>query len=178
MLVLLGFGGNLGDVAGSFGTAATSLGHDHVLLAASTLWRTVPVGPPQPDYLNAALLLDVRVPVDTLLETCQGLEGAAGRNREREGHWGPRPLDIDLLMLPGLIVESRRLTLPHARLGARRFALLPACELVPDWTHPRLHRSLRDLLAAIDPATQPCFPGPPFPTQESARQRTGTSANH
>lgn len=177
MLVLLGFGGNLGDVAGSFGTAAARLGHRHAVLAASTIWRTVPVGPPQPEYLNAAVLLDVRVPIVALLETCQGLEGAAGRSREREGRWGPRPLDIDLLMLPGLIVESHRLTLPHARLGARRFALLPACELVPDWMHPRLHRSLRDLLAAIDPVTQPCFPGPPFPTRESGPQRVGPSVS-
>lgn len=163
MLLLLGLGGNLGDVAASFATTAAVLAREHRLLAASGLWRSAPVGPPQPDYLNAALLLDVRIPLQDLLVACQGLETAAGRDRACEVRWGPRALDIDLLVAPGLVVESPALSLPHLRLAERRFALLPACELAPDWIHPRLHRPLRELLDALDPLAQPCERLGPFP---------------
>jgi 2-amino-4-hydroxy-6-hydroxymethyldihydropteridine diphosphokinase len=163
MLLLLGFGGNLGDVAASFKAAAAALGLEHRLLSASGLWRSAPIGPPQPDYLNAALLVEVGTPLRNLLATCQTLEAAAGRDRTREPRWAPRALDIDLLVAPGLVVESPRLTLPHPRFAERRFALLPACELAPDWIHPRLCRPLRELLDALDPLAQPCERLGPFP---------------
>jgi 2-amino-4-hydroxy-6-hydroxymethyldihydropteridine diphosphokinase len=163
MHLLLGLGGNLGDVAASFATATAALAREHRLLATSGLWRSTPIGPPQPNYLNAALLLEVCNPLPELFAACQRLEAAAGRDRRHEARWGPRTLDVDLLMTPGLVLESLRLTLPHPRLAERRFALLPACELAPDWIHPRLNRTLRDLLAALDPLAQPCHRLGAFP---------------
>ncbi len=169
MRLLLGLGGNLGDVATTFASAAAALAREHGGLAASSLWRTAPIGSPQAEYLNAALLVDVKAPIQAILATCQRLEASAGRDRAREGRWGPRSLDIDLLMVPGLVVESHRLTLPHPRLDTRRFALLPACELVPDWAHPRRHRSLGELLGTLDPAAQPCHLAGPFPYPTGGR---------
>lgn len=171
MRILLGLGGNLGGVAAALGEAAVALAREHRLLAASSLWRTAPVGPRQPDYLNAAMLLETCRPLPDLLTTCQRLEAAAGRVRAGEVRWGPRALDIDLLLAPGLVVESPRLTLPHPRLAERRFALLPACELVPDWIHPRHDRTLRELLAALDPLAQPCERLGPFPLPPGAEGR-------
>lgn len=163
MLLLLGLGGNQGDVEGAFVRTVSELGSEHPVVAASRLWRSAAVGPPQPDYLNAAVLLELRSTPPALLRRCHELEAAAGRDRSREARWGPRPLDIDLLIAPGLVMQSPGLTLPHPYLAERRFALLPACELAPKWAHPRLHRQLAELLAAIDPLVQPCQPVGPFP---------------
>ena len=156
MHVLLGLGGNLGDVSGAFAAAATGLARRFHLLGCSSLWRTAPLGPPQPDFLNAALLVEVDVAPLALLAICQRLETAAGRDRGAGARFGPRVLDIDLLLAPDLVVEGAALTLPHPRLAERRFALLPACELVPDWVHPRRHRTVAELAATVSPAEQPC----------------------
>lgn len=166
MLVLLGLGGNQGDVAAALAAATAALEHRFRLIARSALWRTAPLGPPQPDYLNAALLLDVDCDPLRLLACAQQLEAAAGRDRGREQHLGPRPLDIDLLLVPGLVVESPALELPHPRLAGRRFALLPAAELAPEWIHPREHCTVAALAAALDAEAQPCERLGPFPASE------------
>jgi len=154
--VLLGLGGNVGDVSAAFAVATSAL-REHVgVLRASSTWRSAPIGLPQPDFLNTALLVDTDEHPFRLLSLCHALEAAAGRDRSREARWGPRPLDLDLLLVEGVVVVSRELTLPHPRLHQRRFALLPGAELAADWVHPRLHRSLAELAAALDPFAQPC----------------------
>lgn len=163
MQVVLGLGGNSGDVATAFAAAAGRLASRFRLLGCSSLWRTAPVGPPQPDFLNAALLLEIDVDPYRLLATCQGLEATGGRRRENEERDGPRPLDLDVLILRGVVVESPALTVPHPRLAVRRFALLPAGELAPDWEHPRLHRTLSDLAAGLFDDRQECKRVAPFP---------------
>jgi len=162
--LLIGLGGNTGDVAAAFARSAAALATRFRLLGRSGLWRSVAVGPAQPDYLNAALLLDVDVHPLAVLALCGRLELEAGRRRDAEVRWGPRPLDLDLLAAGSLVVEGAALTLPHPRLAERRFALLPAAELAPDWIHPRAHRTLADLAAALDPAIQPCERIAGFPT--------------
>ena len=156
MRVLVGLGANQGDAAAALATATAALGHRFRLIGRSALWRTAPLGPPQPDYLNAALLLDVDGDPLRLLACTQRIEAEAGRDRGREPRLGPRPLDIDLLLVPGLVVESPALVLPHPRLAGRRFALLPAAELAPEWIHPREHRTVAALAAALDAEAQPC----------------------
>ena len=158
MRILVGLGGNLGDVKGSLAAAVAQIGARFTVCGVSSLWRSAAVGPAQPDYLNAAMVVEIGVHPLQLLAVCHLIEGAAGRDRSREPRWGPRRLDLDLLMAPGLVLEGPALTLPHPRLAQRRFALLPACELVPEWVHPRLHRTLADLSEALDPASQPCQP--------------------
>ena len=163
MLVLIGLGGNLGNVASAFAVVRDALAARGEVRGASGIWRTAAIGPEQSDFLNAALLLDLPGHPLSLLASCRGLEAAAGRNRSREGRWGPRPLDLDLLVAEGCVVASPALTLPHPRLAGRRFALAPAAELVPGWVHPRLHRTLAEL--AVDPAVaaQRCDRIGPFP---------------
>ena len=148
MQVVLGLGGNLGDVPAALVAARAQLGAWTQVLAASRLYRTAPVSPvAQPPFLNAALLVGVDLGLGGLLERCHELEAAAGRNRAGEPRWGPRPLDIDLLAARDIVHRGPRLELPHPRLHDRAFALVPAAEVVGGWIHAPLGRTL-DALAA------------------------------
>ena len=156
MRLLIGLGGNEGDVLGAFSGALANLEPRLTELARSSVWRSAPQGPPQPDYLNAAVLVETADHPLVILTFCQRLEAEAGRARAGVQRWGPRPLDLDLLIAPGLVIETPVLVLPHPRLAERAFALAPAAELAPDWLHPRLHRTLAELAAAPEIAAQRC----------------------
>lgn len=145
MELLLGLGGNLGDPPRAFRVALAALGREHRVTAASRLYRTEPEGPPQPRYWNMVVRLDLERPLLDLLDTCQGLERAAGRERSGEGRWGPRPLDLDLLASPGVVHRGPRLELPHPRFHRRAFALVPAAEVAPGWVLPGSGRTLEEL---------------------------------
>ena len=138
MEILIGLGGNLGQPEVAFSQALEGLANEGRVMAVSKLWRTRPVGPPQPDYLNAAALIDWPAAPGALLHRCRELEVVAGRNRAQEERWGPRDLDLDLLIARSAVCRGPDLDLPHPRLHERRFALEPAAELVPHWTHPLL----------------------------------------
>jgi 2-amino-4-hydroxy-6-hydroxymethyldihydropteridine diphosphokinase len=172
MRLLIGLGGNSGNVAARFARAAANLEECFRLLGASGLWRSAAVGPQQTDFLNAALLLEVDVHPLEVLAVCLRLEQEAGRRREDETRWGPRPLDLDLLAAGDLVVESTMLALPHPRLADRRFALLPAAELAPSWLHPRAHRTFAELADALDQAAQRCERIGEFPTLAGSSQLT------
>jgi len=154
MQVLIGLGANIGDPPATLSRAVESLGEALELLGVSRLYRTRPVGPPQPDYWNMAVLAAAGEPLIELLARCQRFETAAGRRREREERWGPRHLDLDLLMAREAVHRGPRLLLPHPQFHSRAFALVPAAELAPSWIHPHLGRSLEELareVLATDP---------------------------
>ncbi|MGE5235270.1 MAG: 2-amino-4-hydroxy-6-hydroxymethyldihydropteridine diphosphokinase [Acidobacteriota bacterium] len=157
MEVLIGLGGNLGDVAAAFGRSRETLAARFGLVACSSLWRTRAVGHTQPDYLNAALVVRSGDPPAVVLSFCQRLEADEGRDRGSEERWGPRTLDLDLLLIPDVVIETPTLVVPHPRLDARRFALLPAAEVAPGWLHPRRQRTIAELAAALDAREQPCL---------------------
>ena len=164
MDVLVGLGGNLGDVLRTFAVAHARLAQECPIRATSSLWRSAPVGPAQPEFHNAAVRVDWRHHPLQLLAVCQAIEAEAGRDRRLELRWGPRTLDLDILIARGVVASGPSLSLPHPRLHERRFALLPAVELAPTWVHPGLHVTLGELSSRIDPATQACtrvgeFPG-------------------
>jgi 2-amino-4-hydroxy-6-hydroxymethyldihydropteridine diphosphokinase len=117
----------------------------HRVLAVSALYRTRAVGPPQPDYVNGAALLQTDADPLSLLRQCRSIEKAVGRCREDEQRWGPRVLDLDLLMVDHLVRRGPMLELPHPRFHQRAFALVPAAELVPDWIHPLIGRTIGNL---------------------------------
>jgi 2-amino-4-hydroxy-6-hydroxymethyldihydropteridine diphosphokinase len=107
--------------------------------AASPFLRTAPVGPPQPDYLNAVARLQVHLAPLALLDALLTLERAAGRVRRPGERWGPRTLDLDLLVMADPLghlcrIAHPRLTLPHPRLEERRFVLEPFARLDPGLT--------------------------------------------
>jgi len=153
--LLLGLGGNVGDPPGAFRAALSALGLEHRLVALSRLYRTEPVGPPQPRYWNMAARLELEGPLLGLLDTCQGLERQAGRERSSEVRWGPRPLDLDLLVSPGVVHRGPRLELPHPMFHRRAFALVPAAEVAPAWVLPGSVRSLEELAAEASRAGAP-----------------------
>jgi 2-amino-4-hydroxy-6-hydroxymethyldihydropteridine diphosphokinase len=128
----IGAGANLGDALATLRRARQQLCAQPGIsgLRASALYRSAAVGPgPQEDYLNAVFALDCSLTPSQLLTTLQRLENAAGRVRGER--WGPRTLDLDLLLFGELTCNAPQLTLPHPRLHERNFVLLPLRELVP-----------------------------------------------
>lgn len=125
--VVLGLGSNLGDRLYAMRRAVERL---QVLLrvefTASSLFQSEPVGPDQPDFLNAALLCRTDLPLETILECAQRVEEEQGRVRAER--WGPRTLDVDLLWA-GKSIDGPRLQVPHPELGQRAFAMEPLLEL-------------------------------------------------
>jgi 2-amino-4-hydroxy-6-hydroxymethyldihydropteridine diphosphokinase len=105
------------------------------LARASQFYRSAPLGPgDQPDYINAVAAIDTRLGALELLEALFAIEQAHGR--VRTVRWGPRTLDLDLLLYGNLTLASERLTLPHPRLTERNFVLVPLAEIAPDLVLP------------------------------------------
>lgn len=162
MQVVIGFGGNVGDVGDAFRAARARLEEAARVLRASAWYRTRAVGPPgQPDYVNAAVLVEWPGRPIGLLDLCQELERAAGRDRAVERRWGPRTLDLDLLVADRVVCRGPRLRLPHPRVGERAFALVPAADVAPEWVLPpdgcTLARHV-ERLSADERATVSCVP--------------------
>ncbi len=109
---------------------------DCQLLCASRLYRSAPVGGPigQPDYINAVAALSTQLAPEVLLDALQQLEQQHGRVRHER--WGPRTLDLDLLLYDDWIFTSARLTVPHPRLHVRAFVLQPLYEIAPELQIP------------------------------------------
>lgn len=156
-LVALALGANLGDRAEAIHEALLALDTSAgvAVLRASTLHETAPVGGPanQPVFLNAAALLRVALEPRALLERCQSIERSLGRDRASEVPWGPRTLDLDLLIYADRTIDEPGLTIPHPRLAERRFVLAPLAEIAPDLPIPRADSgtsaSARALLEAL-----------------------------
>lgn len=126
------------------------LGAAGTLVARSSLYRTEPVGfADQPPFVNAAVTLTTALDPETLLDFLLVTERRYGRDRSSDSPNRPRTLDLDLLLVDGLIANSPRLTLPHPALAARRFALAPLAEIAPGLRHPVLGATIADLLANL-----------------------------
>jgi 2-amino-4-hydroxy-6-hydroxymethyldihydropteridine diphosphokinase len=131
---VVGLGANLGDPRATFEAAIAELGATPgvAVRARSALYRTAPIGPPQPEFRNAAVRLEAALEPEALLDRLLAIEAAHGRDRAREQRWGPRPLDLDLLFVFGHRVASARLEVPHPRLAQRAFALAPLLDVAPE----------------------------------------------
>jgi 2-amino-4-hydroxy-6-hydroxymethyldihydropteridine diphosphokinase len=111
-------------------------------------YRAKAVGPPQPDYLNGCALLDVTLTPQALLQQLLEIESKSGRVRRES--WGPRTLDLDLLLFDDLILETPTLQIPHPRMQERAFVLVPLAEIAPNWLDPVSRQSIIDLLHQVD----------------------------
>jgi 2-amino-4-hydroxy-6-hydroxymethyldihydropteridine diphosphokinase len=141
--IFLGLGSNIGDCAVNLNKAIKLLGLP--IVAKSSLYETEPV-----DYLNQPWFLNQVLQCETsfhplkLLAECQKVEKELGRTREISK--GPRTIDIDLLFYNDEILKSSELTIPHPAIPQRRFVLIPLAEIAPDFVHPELNLTIRQLL--------------------------------
>ncbi len=159
----LGLGSNVGDRRAHLEAAAGSLpGHGVEVLASSSVYETEPVGevPDQREFLNACVRICTERGPDELLAACKAVEAELGRVPEDRRH-GPRPIDVDVLLLGGMRRRSARLELPHPEVTARRFVLAPLLELDPGLTTPDGTR-LSDALDALGPGQAVRRAGPPL----------------
>ena len=144
-------GSNLGERAAALVGAREALDarDDTRVVAASRLWETAPVGPPgQGPYLNAVLAIETTLGPRALLDRLFEIERRAGRDRAAAStRWGPRVLDLDLLIHADERIDEPGLQVPHPRLHERRFVLEPLCEIAADLEHPTLGEKLAAHLA-------------------------------
>ena len=153
--VAVALGSNLGESRSTLEQALAML--DSIpgmrVLRRSRWYRSTPIGPVQPDYINGCALLEVALEAETVLHHLLATEDRFGRVRAER--WGPRTLDLDLLLMGQQCLDTSILQLPHPRLHERRFVLAPLCELAPEWVHPRLGSTAAQWLARLpsDPST-------------------------
>jgi 2-amino-4-hydroxy-6-hydroxymethyldihydropteridine diphosphokinase len=134
----IGLGSNLGDRAATLRSAVESLARVPGItgVTLSPIYETAPIGPPQPDYLNAAARVETTLDPEPLLDALLAIERAHGR--ERRDRWGPRTLDLDILALWDPIAhasrthDAPRLRVPHPHLHERAFALAPLLDVIPE----------------------------------------------
>ena len=152
METAIALGSNLGNSEQTIDTALTRL--DQIdgmeVVARSHLYKTAPVGPPQPDYINACAIVRTHFSPEQVLKVLLTTEASFGRIRRER--WGPRTLDLDLLLYADLVLDTPTLTLPHPRMHERAFVLVPLEEIAPDWQHPVRQQSVRELLEQVNPA--------------------------
>ena len=151
---LIGLGSNLGPRRSTLARAWELLAQEPAvsLLARSAELQTQPVGGPpgQQPYLNAAALLATTLAPEALLARLQSIERQLGRTRGT--HWGPRTLDLDLLLYDQAVIRTPALVVPHPRMAWRRFVLQPAAEIAPEMVHPTTGWTIARLLAHLDTA--------------------------
>jgi 2-amino-4-hydroxy-6-hydroxymethyldihydropteridine diphosphokinase len=149
-LFVIGLGANLGDRRATLQAAVEALGRVGQVRAISSLYETEPVGPPQPSFFNAAVLLESVLTPKQLLEQLLSIERTHGR--ERRERWGPRTLDLDILHSPDLVVSELSLTLPHPELARRAFALVPLLDVLPSAVQPLTHQAYADIARTLSMA--------------------------
>ncbi|WP_242162799.1 2-amino-4-hydroxy-6-hydroxymethyldihydropteridine diphosphokinase [Lysobacter sp. M15] len=150
VIAFVGLGANLGDSPATVREAMRALDvlPQTRLLRASRLYRSRAWGvETQPDFINAVAMLESRLPARTLLDELLAIERAHGRERTAEVRWGPRTLDLDLLLHGDSIIDEPGLRVPHPHLHERAFALLPLVEVAPDAVIPG--RGLARDIAAV-----------------------------
>jgi 2-amino-4-hydroxy-6-hydroxymethyldihydropteridine diphosphokinase len=159
----LGLGSNVGDRRANLQAAVEDLWtHGVAVLDSSSVYGTEPVGEvlDQREFFNACLRVETGLEPEPLLDVCKAVERALGREPGGVRH-GPRPIDVDLLLLGDLVYESDRLRLPHREVTSRRFVLVPLLELAPDLVVPGDGR-VADRLEALGTGQDVRVAGPPL----------------
>ena len=149
--VFIGVGSNEGDRLQHISNAVKALGATAgvAVTQMATIIETEPIGgPPQGPYLNTVVELETAVSPADLLKTLKAIEQRLGRKPSAE-RWGPRPIDLDLLLYDDRVIETSDLTVPHPRLHERRFVLEPLAQLAPQVIHPLVNQTIGELLTTL-----------------------------
>lgn len=146
---MIGLGSNLGERDKNIRTALEKMKEKGIeLLRVSSVLETEPYGyTDQPKFLNAVCLVETNLTPDQLLDVLLEIEKEMGRVRERK--WGPRIIDLDIIFYEDLVLESERLIVPHPDMHNRWFVLAPLAEICPDYVHPKLKKTVRELLQEL-----------------------------
>lgn len=149
-LCAIAVGSNLGDSRTIVQSALETLAAtpNIRLQIVSSWYQTAPVGPPQPDYINGCAILQVQISPHSVLATLLKIEAQFGRTRQVR--WGPRSLDLDLLLYNDLILDTPTLQIPHPRMRDRAFVLVPLAEIAPNWIEPVSGKAIAELVQAVD----------------------------
>ena len=145
--IFLALGANLGDMSGSFFAAIEQIDRTiGPVRCVSSFYATKALNPPglssQPDYLNAALECRSRLAATEVMHRILEIEKQLGRDRSKELRWGPRVIDIDILLYGDQVIDSNGLCIPHAEMHRREFVLRPLAEIAPQAMHPSLKKSV------------------------------------
>ena len=166
MIGYLGLGSNVGERRAHLQAAVDALPRHGVrVLASSSVYETEPVGEvvDQREFLNAVVRVETGLDPEALLDACKAVERERGRAPGGVRH-GPRPIDVDVLLLGDLERRSERLSLPHEQVTSRRFVLVPLLELAPDLEVPGRGRAAA-ALAGLGPGQAVRAAGPPLDVQ-------------
>ena len=145
-IIALGLGSNLGNRLKNLRDAVSCLNKILNIKAKSFVYETEPWGVlDQPKFLNACVLCEAEsIEPVKLLNAVKAIECELGR--EANIRWGARKIDIDILFIDDLIINLENLKIPHENLHNREFVLVPLCDIIPDWVHPVMNKSIRELL--------------------------------
>ncbi len=149
----IGIGTNLGDRKKHIAEALERLERrtDIKVIKSSSLYVTEPIGYVGQDwFLNCVVEVMTSMPPRELLSHCLSIEEQMGRTRTMQ--WGPRIIDLDILLYDDTVIEDDELTVPHPNMDKRRFVLVPIVEIAPDVIHPKLNKTVTDLLKNLKDA--------------------------
>jgi 2-amino-4-hydroxy-6-hydroxymethyldihydropteridine diphosphokinase len=150
-LAYIGLGSNIGDREQHLRSAVAALRRLGEVTAVSSFYETEPIGTvAQADFLNAVAALRTRLAPHALLQELLEIERQQGRDRSQSPQKGPRTLDLDLLAIDNLVLDTRALTLPHPALSERAFVMVPLVEIAPQWRHPVSGTNATEMLANLE----------------------------
>jgi len=147
-IAYIGVGSNVGDREANCRKAFELLADTGRVISVSSMYRTEPVGyKEQEDFINAVVSIETDLSARELLDACRAIEGRLGRKRTLR--WGPRTIDLDILLYGDQIMNQPHLVIPHPLMTTRKFVLVPLVEIAPEVMHPVLHKTAEQLLREL-----------------------------
>jgi 2-amino-4-hydroxy-6-hydroxymethyldihydropteridine diphosphokinase len=148
IITYIGLGSNMGDKLGICRRAVEMLGKAGRVIKVSSFYCTEPVGyANQEDFVNAVVKIETALSPAALLARCHVIEDALGRSRMVR--WGPRTIDLDILLYGNQVIDDAELTIPHPLMATRAFVLIPLSEIAPETVHPVLHVTVAQILLGL-----------------------------